>query len=55
MGLAQPLSLSSAPSQGKIEHSDQTMENVVKLQHYSFPSELEASLRDFIPKLRLLP
>ena len=31
------------------------MKNVVKLQHYYFPWELEAVLRDFTRKLRLLP
>jgi putative transposase len=31
------------------------MKNVVKLQHYYFPWELEAVLRGFTRKLRLLP
>jgi transposase InsO family protein/transposase-like protein len=35
-------------TQGKIERYHRTMKNVVKLQHYYFPWELEASLRDFV-------
>jgi putative transposase len=35
-------------TQGKIERSHRTMKNVVKLQHYYFPWELEAALRDFV-------
>ena len=35
-------------TQGKIERYHRTMENVVKLQHYYFPWELEAALRDFV-------
>ena len=34
--------------QGKIERYHRTMKNVVKLQHYYFPWELEAALRDFV-------
>ena len=34
-------------TQGKIERWHRTMKNVVKLQHYYFPWELEAALRDF--------
>jgi len=35
-------------TQGKIERWHRTMKNVVKLQHYYFPWELEAALRDFV-------
>jgi putative transposase len=42
-------------TQGKIERYHRTMKNVVKLQHYYFPEELKAALRDFTRKLRLLP
>jgi len=35
-------------TQGKIERYHRTMKNVVKLQHYYFPWELEAELRDFV-------
>jgi putative transposase len=42
-------------TQGKIELYHRTMKNAVKLQHYYFPWELEASLRDFTRRLRLLP
>jgi len=35
-------------TQGKIEHYHRTMKNVVKLQHYYFPWELEAALKDFV-------
>jgi transposase InsO family protein len=35
-------------TQGKIERDHRTMKNVVKLQHYSFPWELEAAIRDFV-------
>ncbi len=35
-------------TQGKIERYHRTMKNVVKLQHYYFPSELEAALKDFV-------
>ena len=31
------------------------MKNVVKLENYYFPWELETALRDFTRKLRLLP
>ena len=34
-------------TQGKIERFHRTMKNVVKLQHYYFPSELEGALKDF--------
>jgi putative transposase len=35
-------------TQGKIERYHRTMKNVVKLQHYYFPWELETALRDFV-------
>jgi putative transposase len=35
-------------TQGKIERYHRTMKNVVKLQHYYFPWEPEAALRDFV-------
>jgi putative transposase len=35
-------------TQGKIERYHRTMKNVVKLQHYYFPWDLEAALRDFV-------
>jgi len=35
-------------TQGKIERYHRTMKNVVKLEHYYFPWELEAALRDFV-------
>jgi transposase InsO family protein len=35
-------------TQGKIERWHRTMKNVVKLENYSFPWELEAALRDFV-------
>jgi transposase InsO family protein len=35
-------------TQGKIERWHRSMKNVVKLQHYYFPWELEAALRDFV-------
>ncbi len=35
-------------TQGKIERYHRTMKNVVKLQHYYFPWELAAALRDFV-------
>jgi putative transposase len=35
-------------TQGKIERWHRTTKNVVKLQHYYFPWELEAALRDFV-------
>jgi putative transposase len=35
-------------TQGKIERYHRSMKNVVKLQHYYFPSELEAALKDFV-------
>jgi putative transposase len=35
-------------TQGKIERWHRTMKNVVKLENYYFPWELEAALRDFV-------
>jgi transposase InsO family protein len=35
-------------TQGKIERYHRTMKNVVKLENYYFPWELEATLRDFV-------
>jgi putative transposase len=35
-------------TQGKIERYHRSMKNVVKLEHYYFPGELEAALRDFV-------
>ncbi len=35
-------------TQGKIERYHRLMKNVVKLQHYSFPGELEAAIGDFV-------
>ncbi len=35
-------------TQGKIERYHRTMKNVVKLENYYFPWELEAALRDFV-------
>jgi putative transposase len=35
-------------TQGKIERYHRTMKKVVKLEHYYFPWELEAALRDFV-------
>jgi putative transposase len=35
-------------TQGNIERYHRTVKNVVKLQHYYFPWELEAALRDFV-------
>ncbi len=35
-------------TQGKIERYHRTMKNVVKLEHYYFPWQLEAALRDFV-------
>jgi putative transposase len=35
-------------TQGKIERYHRSMKNVVKLQHYDFPWELEAAVRDFV-------
>ena len=35
-------------TQGKIERYHRSMKNVVKLQHYYFPWELEAAVRDFV-------
>ncbi len=42
------LSSTMRATQGKIERYHRTMKNVVKLQHYYFPWELEAALRDFV-------
>ena len=35
-------------TQGKIERYHRTMKNVVKLEHYYYPWELEAALRSFV-------
>jgi transposase InsO family protein len=35
-------------TQGKIERWHRTMKNVVELENYYFPWELEAALRDFV-------
>jgi len=35
-------------TQGKIERYHRSMKAVVKLEHYYFPWELEAALRDFV-------
>jgi putative transposase len=35
-------------TQGKIERYHRTMKNVVKLENYDFPWELEAALKDFV-------
>ena len=35
-------------TQGKIERYHRTMKNVVKLEHYYYPWELEAALRNFV-------
>jgi transposase InsO family protein len=35
-------------TQGKIERYHRTLKNVVKLEHYYYPWELEAALRDFV-------
>ena len=35
-------------TQGKIERYHRSMKNVVKLQHYYFPGELEAAIGDFV-------
>jgi hypothetical protein len=35
-------------TQGKIERYHRSMKNVVKLQHYYFPWELQAAVRDFV-------
>ncbi|MCP4905921.1 MAG: DDE-type integrase/transposase/recombinase [bacterium] len=35
-------------TQGKIERYHRTMKNVVKLQHYYFPEELKATLKDLV-------
>ena len=35
-------------TQGKIERYHRSMKNVVKLQHYYFPGELEAEIGDFV-------
>jgi transposase InsO family protein len=35
-------------TQGKIERCHRSMKNVVKLQHYYLPWELEAAVRDFV-------
>ena len=38
----------AAQTQGKIERYHRTMKNVVKLEHYYYPEELKAALRDFV-------
>ena len=35
-------------TQGKIERYHRSMKSVVKLEHYYFPWELEAAVRDFV-------
>jgi len=35
-------------TQGKIERYHRSMKNVVKLENYYFPWEIEASLREFV-------
>ena len=35
-------------TQGKIERYHRSMKNVVKLEHYYFPWELETAVRDFV-------
>ena len=35
-------------TQGKIERDHRSMKNVVKLEHYSFPGELETAIGDFV-------
>jgi len=35
-------------TQGKVERYHRSMKNVVKLQHYRFPWELEAAVRNFV-------
>ena len=35
-------------TQGKIERYHRSMKNVVKLEHYYFPGQLEAAIRDFV-------
>ncbi len=35
-------------TQGKIERYHRTLKNVVKLEHYYYPWELEAALRNFV-------
>ena len=35
-------------TQGKIERYHRSMKNVVKLQHYYFPGELELAIGDFV-------
>ena len=35
-------------TQGKIERYHRSMKNVVKLEHYYFPRQLEAAIRDFV-------
>ena len=42
-------------TQGKIERYHRTMKNVVKLQHYYIPWELEASLRDLLDSFAFSP
>ena len=35
-------------TQGKVQRYHRTMKNEVKLQHYYFPEELKAALKDFV-------
>ena len=35
-------------TQGKIERYHRSMKNVVKLEHYRFPWQLESAIRDFV-------
>ena len=35
-------------TQGKIERYHRTMKNIIKLEHYYYPEELKAALRDFV-------
>jgi transposase InsO family protein len=35
-------------TQGKIERYHRSMKNVIKLEHYYLPSEIEAAIRDFV-------
>ena len=42
-------------TQGKIERYHRSMKSVVKLEHYDFPWELEAAVRDFVALLQPPP
>ncbi len=35
-------------TQGKIERYHRTMKNIIKLEHYYFPEELEAQIAEFV-------